>query len=156
MSDRSYDILVEPGKDNKVVKGWTRKVPIDMATINQLAQMSKMPFIFPYIAVMPDAHAGKGSCVGSVIPTKDAVMPAAVGVDIGCGMIAQKLNLKREAFDELEQEVWTTIMRTVPTGRTDHGGDRDIGGWQGFPHNRGNVPGRVFDRWESELAPEYS
>jgi tRNA-splicing ligase RtcB len=117
--------------------------------------MAKMRFIYPYIAVMPDAHWGMGSCVGSVIPTKDAIMPASVGVDIGCGMIAHKLNLKREAFNGLEEEVRTTIMRTVPTGRTDNGGDRDIGSWQGFPHQRGNVPGRVIDRWENELHEGY-
>ena len=56
MSERNYDILVEPTDNNKVVKGWTRGVPMGENTIDQLAQMAKMPFIYPYIAVMPDAH----------------------------------------------------------------------------------------------------
>lgn len=63
---------------------------IDQATIDQAKQIASMPFIYPHIALMPDAHSGKGSAVGTVIPTVGAVIPAAVGVDIGCGMIAVK------------------------------------------------------------------
>jgi tRNA-splicing ligase RtcB len=63
-------------------------------------------------------------------------------------MIAHKLNVKREAFDELEEDTRTAISRTVPTGRTDNGGDNDIGGWQGWPHLRGDVPDIVMDAWE--------
>ncbi|WP_099021211.1 RtcB family protein [Mycolicibacterium palauense] len=63
---------------------------IDQATIEQANEIASMPFVYPHIALMPDAHSGKGSAVGTVIPTVGAVMPAAVGVDIGCGMIAVK------------------------------------------------------------------
>ncbi|APQ42214.1 RtcB-like RNA ligase [Mycobacterium phage MrMagoo] len=63
---------------------------IDQATIDQAKQIASMPFVYPHLALMPDAHSGKGSAVGTVIPTKGAVIPAAVGVDIGCGMIAVK------------------------------------------------------------------
>jgi tRNA-splicing ligase RtcB len=67
-------------------------------------------------------------------------------------MIAHRLNIKREAFDEIEEDVRTTISRTVPTGRTDHGGDRDVGAWQGWPHLRGNIPDIVMDAWDSKLG----
>ena len=61
---------------------------IDDNTIEQAKETASMPFVHPHVALMPDAHSGKGSAVGTVIPTIDAVIPAAVGVDIGCGMIA--------------------------------------------------------------------
>lgn len=61
---------------------------VDDNTIKQAEQTASMPFVYPHVALMPDAHFGKGSAVGTVIPTRDAVIPAAVGVDIGCGMIA--------------------------------------------------------------------
>lgn len=63
---------------------------IDDNTIEQAKQTAAMPFVHPHVALMPDAHSGKGSAVGTVIPTVDAVIPAAVGVDIGCGMIAAR------------------------------------------------------------------
>lgn len=63
---------------------------IDDATIEQARQTASLPFVYPYVAMMPDAHLGKGAAVGTVIPTVGAVIPAAVGVDIGCGMIAAR------------------------------------------------------------------
>ena len=63
---------------------------IDQTAVDQAAETAQMPFIYPHIALMPDAHTGKGSAVGTVIPTEGAVIPAAVGVDIGCGMIAAR------------------------------------------------------------------
>jgi tRNA-splicing ligase RtcB (3'-phosphate/5'-hydroxy nucleic acid ligase) len=69
---------------------------VDDNTIEQAKQTAPMPFVHPHVALMPDAHAGKGSAVGTVIPTVDAVIPAAVGVDIGCGMIAVKTRFARE------------------------------------------------------------
>src|SRR5881227_4043553 len=69
---------------------------IEGNTLNQAVMTSKMPFIYPHLALMPDAHLGKGATVGSVIPTIGAIMPAAVGVDIGCGMIAVRTQFERE------------------------------------------------------------
>src|SRR5262245_61082859 len=63
---------------------------IDAGTIEQAAQTAALPFVYPHVALMPDAHVGKGAAVGTVIPTLGAVIPAAVGVDIGCGMIAAR------------------------------------------------------------------
>jgi len=61
---------------------------LDAGTLEQAMRTAQMPFIYPHVALMPDAHLGKGATVGSVIPTLGAIIPAAVGVDIGCGMIA--------------------------------------------------------------------
>lgn len=87
---------------------------IDDRTIEQATALAGLPFIHPHIALMPDAHAGKGSAVGTVIPTKAAVIPAAVGVDIGCGMIAAKTrytetDLERISLTELRDEVERAI-----------------------------------------------
>ena len=68
------------------VKVWTRD--IDLASIEQLRNVARLPFVFHHIAAMPDVHAGMGATIGSVIATKGAVIPAAVGVDVGCGMLA--------------------------------------------------------------------
>ncbi|MGV0801969.1 RtcB family protein, partial [Mycolicibacterium elephantis] len=73
--------------DEKVVNFGSQ---VDAATIEQAKQTAELPFVYPYVALMPDAHLGKGAAVGSVIPTIGAVIPAAVGVDIGCGMIAAR------------------------------------------------------------------
>ena len=67
---------------------------VDAESLTQLGKMSQLQFIHSHIAVMPDVHVGKGATVGSVIPTKNAIIPAAVGVDIGCGMNALRLSLK--------------------------------------------------------------
>ncbi len=68
----------------KPIKLWTQGVPVEEEARQQLLNTAKMPFIFKHLAVMPDVHLGKGSTIGSVIPTLGAIIPAAVGVDIGC------------------------------------------------------------------------
>ena len=78
----NYELLTT---ENAPVKMWTKGVPVEADARQQLINTAKMPFIFKHIAVMPDVHLGKGSTIGSVIPTKGAIIPAAVGVDIGCG-----------------------------------------------------------------------
>lgn len=88
----------------------------------QLRNLAGLPFIFKHVAVMPDAHAGKGSTVGTVIATKGAIIPAAVGVDIGCGMCAVKLPFGIDRFERLP-ELRHSIERSVPVGRE---GNRDI------------------------------
>src|SRR5579859_2804748 len=76
------------------VKMWTRGVPVEDQAREQLANTAKMPFIFRHLAAMPDVHLGIGATVGSVVATKGAIIPAAVGVDIGCGMMAVQTTLK--------------------------------------------------------------
>src|SRR5438093_1181826 len=73
---------------------------VEPEALKQIENTASMPFIFSHIAVMPDCHYGKGATVGTVIATRGAVIPAAVGVDIGCGMIAVKTPLRREAITD--------------------------------------------------------
>ncbi len=78
------------------IKAWVRGVPVEHAAAEQLRNVASLPFIHSHIAVMPDVHFGIGATVGSVIPTKGAIIPAAVGVDIGCGMMAVETSLRAE------------------------------------------------------------
>jgi tRNA-splicing ligase RtcB len=89
---------------------------IDSDSIEQLKKMAQLQFIYSHIAVMPDVHVGKGATVGSVIPTKNAIIPAAVGVDIGCGMNAVRLNLKASQLPDNLAPLRHAIERKVPVG----------------------------------------
>ena len=89
---------------------------IDSDSIEQLKKMALLQFIYSHIAVMPDVHVGKGATVGSVIPTKNAIIPAAVGVDIGCGMNAVRLNLKASQLPDNLAPLRHAIERKVPVG----------------------------------------
>lgn len=96
------------------VKIWTDE--IEEEALSQLYNIADMPFIHKHIAVMPDVHYGIGATVGSVIATKKAIIPAAVGVDIGCGMIALKTNLKAEDLPDSLKEIRDDIERAIPHG----------------------------------------
>jgi tRNA-splicing ligase RtcB len=88
---------------------------LEASTLEQAVMTSKMPFITPYLALMPDAHLGKGATVGSVIPTKGAIIPAAVGVDIGCGMIAIRTQFSKENLDGKDLKALRhSIERSIP------------------------------------------
>ncbi len=88
---------------------------IDEKTVDQARTSASMPFIYPHLALMPDAHLGLGATVGSVIPTLGAIMPAAVGVDIGCGMIAVKTQFTRSDLDGRDlSELREQIERSIP------------------------------------------
>ncbi|MCE1272711.1 MAG: RtcB family protein [Acinetobacter sp.] len=89
---------------------------IDSDSIEQLKKMAQLQFVYSHIAVMPDVHVGKGATVGSVIPTKHAIIPAAVGVDIGCGMNAIRLNLKASQLPDNLAPLRHAIERKVPVG----------------------------------------
>ena len=97
------------------VKVWTND--IDEASIAQLKNVARLPFVFHHVAAMPDVHAGMGATIGSVIATKGAVIPAAVGVDIGCGMLAARTNLTKSMFDERDlRQLMDEILSRVPVG----------------------------------------
>ena len=87
----------------------------------QLANVAQLPIVFPYVAAMPDVHAGIGATVGSVIPARRAIIPAAVGVDIGCGMSAVRLSLKAGQLPDSLAHVREAIERAVPVGFAEHG-----------------------------------
>jgi tRNA-splicing ligase RtcB (3'-phosphate/5'-hydroxy nucleic acid ligase) len=91
----------------------------------QLVNISRLPIVHHHVAAMPDVHLGIGATVGSVIPTKRAIIPAAVGVDIGCGMMAARLSLTGNELDESSlKKVFAQISRDVPVGFGQHS-DRD-------------------------------
>ena len=101
------------------VKIWTDDV--DIGSIEQLKNVARLPFVFHHVAAMPDVHVGMGATIGSVIATRGAVMPAAVGVDIGCGMLAAKTNLKRADMDTTRlSEALKAILRRTPVGFQQH------------------------------------
>ncbi|MEZ5845636.1 MAG: RtcB family protein [Geminicoccaceae bacterium] len=115
------------------IKMWTRGVPVDDKARAQLAEAAKMPFIFKHIAVMPDVHVGIGATVGSVIPTKGAIIPAAVGVDIGCGMMAARTSLMAHDLPDNLEGVRSAVEQAVPHGRSVGRNKRDKGSWNDPP-----------------------
>jgi tRNA-splicing ligase RtcB len=118
---------------------WTRGVPVDEQSKQQLLNTASMPFIYKWLAVMPDVHYGKGSTIGSVIPTKGAIIPAAVGVDIGCGMMAVRTSLTANDLPDSLGHVRASLEKAVPHGRTATRGGRDKGAWQDLPAAAGEA-----------------
>ena len=102
------------------VKMWTKFVPVESGAIDQLRSITKLPFVFKHVAAMPDVHIGVGSTVGTVLATHSAVIPAAVGVDIGCGMIACRISLKAEDLPDNLHRLRTEIETMVPVGMDEH------------------------------------
>src|SRR5947209_14650505 len=109
---RSYDVIHSEG--GVPIKAWTRGVPIEEAAAKQLANVARMPFIHQWVAAMPDVHWGIGATVGSVIPTIGAIIPAAVGVDIGCGMMAVRTPLSRGDLVGDLAKLHSAIARAIP------------------------------------------
>ncbi len=122
------------------LKMWTRNVQIDDAAIKQMANVAQLPIIHKHVAAMPDCHVGKGATVGAVIPTKGAIIPAAVGVDIGCGMMAWKLTVTASQLPDNLSPVRSDIERAVPHGFVSTKGRARKGGWE-------VVPNSVASRW---------
>ncbi|MET4693607.1 RtcB family protein [Endozoicomonas lisbonensis] len=101
-------------KQGKPVKIWTDEV--DAQTLEQMRKVASLPFIYKHVTGMPDIHLGKGATIGSVIATTDAIIPAAVGVDIGCGMNAVRLSLKASDLPDNLHAVRTSIEQRIPLG----------------------------------------
>ena len=124
------------------IKMWTRGVPVEDQAREQLVRAARMPFIFKHVAAMPDVHVGIGATVGSVIPTCGAVIPAAVGVDIGCGMMAARTSLMAHDLPDNLEGIRSAIEQAVPHGRSVGRGKRDHGSW-------GNPPAAIVEAWAS-------
>jgi tRNA-splicing ligase RtcB len=138
MTETTYDYQhVEGGVP---IKMWTRGVPVEDGARAQLARAAQMPFVFKHVAVMPDVHVGIGATVGSVIPTKGAVIPAAVGVDIGCGMMAARTSLVASDLPDNLEVIRSAIEQAVPHGRVVGRGKRDNGSW-------GDPPAPIVEAW---------
>ena len=125
----AYEVINVPG--GVPIKAWTQGVPVEESARQQLINIAKLPFIHRWVAVMPDVHLGKGATVGSVVPTVGAIVPAAVGVDIGCGMIATRTTLTASDLPDNLAGLRSAIERAVPHGRTV--GRRDKGAWDTPP-----------------------
>lgn len=123
------------------IKAWTRGVNVEEQAAQQLRNIANLPIIHDHIAVMPDVHLGKGATVGSVIPTYKAIIPAAVGVDIGCGMLAVQLfGLKAEHIPDNPKSIRLAIEDAVPMG---------VGQGNEYP------TGMVETRWREDFAQIY-
>ena len=137
-SSTQYEVLYESG--HAPVKAWTKGVVFDDNAKRQLLNVAQLPFIHQWIAVMPDVHVGKGATIGSVIPTIGAVIPAAVGVDLGCGMMAAKTSLTATDLPDSLELMRAAIEKAIPHGLTF--GGRDKGSW-------GDIPADVLHKWLS-------
>jgi len=135
----SYEVISQKGYTP--IKSWTRGVPFDENSKQQLMNIAKMPFIHKWISAMPDVHLGKGATIGSVIPTTGAIIPAAVGVDLGCGMMAVKTSLNAEQLPDSLLHTRHAIENAVPHGHSKRRGRRDKGSW-------GNMPKDVETAWQ--------
>jgi len=141
----SYDIFETTGVP---IKAWTRGVNVEDAARAQLENIARLPIVFHHVAAMPDVHLGIGATVGSVVPTEGAIIPAAVGVDIGCGMMAIETSIVASQLPDNLKPLRTEIEASVPHGRSANGGRGDRGAW-------GKIPKPIDHAW-SALAADYA
>ena len=139
------------------IKMWTQGVPVEDAAMQQLVNAARMPIVYPHIAVMPDVHLGIGATIGSVIPTRKAIIPAAVGVDIGCGMMACKTTLVAADLPDNLGPLRTAIERAVPHGSVPKRSGRDTGSWENPPEAVDVAWASLVDEFEAlcELHPRF-
>ena len=150
MSNATHNVITP--ENGVPIKAWTRGVPLEDAARNQLLNVAQLPFIYKWVAAMPDVHWGIGATVGSVIPTRGAIVPAAVGVDIGCGMMAIQTSLNASQLPDNLHGIRDAIEKAVPVGRTDQGGANDRGAWKHAPEHHVNVWAALEPRYKAILA----
>ena len=133
--------------ESSSLRVWNEGVEIEDQAMQQARNASRLDIVVHHVALMPDAHFGKGATVGSVIPTQvDAIIPAAVGVDIGCGMIAQRTTLNATDLPDSLRETRLLLESKIPHGRTSGGRRRvDRGAW-------GEPPDFVVNAWKTHLV----
>lgn len=136
-------------ENGKPLMLWDSHGEFDDGAMQQLRNTASLPFIYKHVAGMPDVHLGKGATIGSVVPTKGAIIPAAVGVDIGCGMMAIRTSIKAEHLPDNLHPIRADIEKAVPHGRTDNGGANDRGAW-------GDVPSLIARVWNDGLRWRYT
>ncbi|HJU41102.1 MAG TPA: RtcB family protein [Tahibacter sp.] len=144
-----YNVIHEGGVP---IKAWTRGVPLDDGARAQLVNMSRLPFVHRWIAVMPDVHLGKGATVGSVVPTVGAIVPAAVGVDIGCGMMAYQTTLRADQLPDQLGTIRADIERAVPHGFVTVKGRSLQGAWVTPPNSATTRWRALHARYDAILA----
>ena len=126
MSTQTHFELLHAEGSTTPIKGWVRGVPVEEQARRQLRNIAALPFVGPWVAVMPDVHLGIGATVGSVVPTRGAVVPAAVGVDIGCGMAAVRTTLTANELPDELAALRHAIERAIPVGNGACGDHRRI------------------------------
>ncbi|MFT4542946.1 MAG: tRNA-splicing ligase RtcB [Planctomycetota bacterium] len=141
-----YEEFATP--DGVPIRAWVRGVPIADNAMEQLRNAARLPIVHSHVAVMPDVHWGMGATIGSVIPTIGAVVPAAVGVDIGCGMCAVRTSLVASDLPDNLKGMRKMIEQAVPHGRTAGRSKRDKGSWS-------EVPKRVAGLWGAGLSERF-
>lgn len=114
LHEMTYELITSHKR--KPIKAWIKGVSLEPEARQQLLNLASMPFIHKHLAVMPDAHLGRGSTIGSVIPTIKAIIPASVGVDLGCGMIAVATTLRAVDLPDDLRAFRTAIEKAVPVG----------------------------------------
>ena len=150
MSGENYNVI--RGENGVPIKAWTKGVPLEEQAKGQLLNVAQLPFVFRWIAAMPDVHWGIGATVGSVIPTRGAIIPAAVGVDIGCGMMAVQTSLNARDLPDNLYAIRDAIEQAVPHGRTNHGGSGDKGAWREIPAGNQEAWAGLKPRYDAVLA----
>src|SRR5260221_12712486 len=149
MSD--YDVIETSGVP---IKAWIRGVGVEEQARKQLVNTASLPIVFHHVAVMPDVHFGMGATVGSVVPTEGAIIPAAVGVDIGCGMMAVETDLAANQLPDSLAELRSAIEEAVPHGRTSNGGRGDKGAWRKVPPTAQNSGEQLGPR-RRDIHPQH-
>jgi tRNA-splicing ligase RtcB len=134
------------------IKAWVQGVPFDDNARRQLENLARLPIVHGWVAAMPDVHVGIGATVGSVVATRDAIVPAAVGVDIGCGMTAVRTTLTAAQLPDDLKPIRSAIERAVPHGRTNHGERGDRGAWHDVPEAVTHAWSALEKRYETIVA----
>lgn len=136
--------MIVTKEDGQVpIKSWTDGVLFEESAKEQVRQLAKMPFIFRHVAIMPDVHMGIGATVGSVVATHGAIIPACVGVDLGCGMMAVRTSLTASDLPDSLAPMRSAIESAIPHGRSDHGQSKDVGAWR-----YRQQPRAIDDAWQ--------
>jgi tRNA-splicing ligase RtcB len=130
------------------VRMWTQGVPVEEAAVQQIRNIASLPILGGHVAIMPDVHVGKGAAVGAVIPTRGAIIPAAVGVDIGCGMVAMRTTLKAADLPDSLATLRAQIERDVPVGFNAH--------HQPLQPQSGSATGELLQRRIADLTGRYA
>jgi tRNA-splicing ligase RtcB len=136
-----YQQLDKISKNTKPILSWANHdlKPQEAQMANNVASL---PFVYKHVALMPDVHLGKSALVGSVIATKDAVIPAAVGVDVGCGMAAVKLPMKSDRVAGRLKKIRSAIEDSIPVGRLGNKKiEKSVTNWQGWRNFKDLHPG---------------
>lgn len=140
--DRGYEEI--SGRGGVPIRAWVRGVPFEAAAQRQLENVARLPFVHSHVVAMPDVHLGRGATVGSVIPTLGAVIPAAVGVDIGCGMVAQRTSLTASRLPDSLKAIRSAVEAAVPHGV---GGRGNAGSWSEPPTAASRAWRRLSERY---------